>query len=260
MFYPCAPVGPCDGVEVFELKKISKSFRGPDGKSLPVLRQLSLEVKTGEIHGLIGLSGAGKSTALRIFNLLEKPEDGDVVIEGRALAPLKPRELREVRQKIGMIFQQFNLLSNKSVAENVALPLKIAGWPKEEIRARVEECLKLVGLLEKIESYPHQLSGGQKQRVAIARGIANHPQLLLADEPTSALDPITKRDVLECLQHINRTLGLTIIITTHEMNVIRKICHRVSILDAGTVGEVLEVQDHAIHPTSPIGKMLLEIA
>lgn len=240
---------------MFELRKIQKSFG-----ELPVLRDLDIQVQPGEIHGLIGLSGAGKSTALRLFNLLEKPDHGEVWIDGQELAPLSKSDLRGVRQKIGMIFQSFNLLSNKSVAENVAFPLQIAGWPKDEIRLRVEECLKLVGLFEKAANYPHQLSGGQKQRVAIARGIANRPKLLLADEPTSALDPITKRDVLECLQHINRTLGLTIIITTHEMNVIRKICHRVTILESRKTGEVLNVVDHKIHPQSQMGKMLLEIA
>lgn len=245
---------------MFELKNISKSFHIAKGQKLNVLKNISLTVPQGEIFGLIGLSGAGKSTALRIFNLLEAPDDGHVLFQNKELSVKQASELRQTRQKIGMIFQQFNLLSNKTVGENIALPLKIAGWNKNLIHDRVQECLEVVGLKEKINSYPNQLSGGQKQRVAIARSISNHPSLLLADEPTSALDPITKRDILSCLQDINKKLGLTIIITTHEMNVIRQICHRVAILNEGVVCETLPVQNHQIYPQTDIGKMLLEIA
>ncbi len=245
---------------MFELKHIFKAYSSSNGRRHHVLKDVSLTILPGEIYGLIGLSGAGKSTTLRIFNLLEVPDEGQVFFLKKELSTKNSSELRLTRQKIGMIFQHFNLLSNYTVAENVALPLKIAQWKKNLIKARVEECLTFVGLQDKLLSYPNQLSGGQKQRVAIARSIANNPSLLLADEPTSSLDPITKRDVLECLQDISQKLGLTIIITTHEMNVIRWICHRVAILDKGCVREVLDVQDQQIHPQTDIGKMLLEIA
>lgn len=245
---------------MFELKNIYKSYHPSKDQEIKVLNDISLSVAQGEIFGLIGPSGAGKSTILRTFNLLETPDAGSVFFRENQLSKKATKELRQSRQKIGMIFQQFNLLSNKTVGENVALALKIAGWKKDLIAPRVKECLELVGLFERINSYPHQLSGGQKQRVAIARSIANHPYLLLADEPTSALDPITKKDILECLQEINKKLKLTIIITTHEMNVIRNICHRVAILDKGEICEVLPVENQSIKPQSSIGKMLLEIA
>lgn len=244
---------------MFELKNIYKSFN-PDRKSvLDILKDVNLKINEGEIFGLIGLSGAGKSTLLRIFNLLEAPNSGEILFKEQNLSIQKNQELRQARQKIGMIFQQFNLLSNKSVKDNIALPLKIAGWKKEDISVRVKECLSLVGLEDKIDSYPNQLSGGQKQRVAIARSIANHPSLLLADEPTSALDPITKRDILNCLQEINKKLGLTIIITTHEMNVIRQICNRVAVLNEGVIQEVITVNEGQILSNTKVGQTLLEL-
>lgn len=245
---------------LFELKRVSKSYPSTNGSCIRVLKDVSLSVAPGDFFGLIGLSGAGKSTMLRVFNLLEVPDEGRIFFQKREVSAKHASELRLTRQKVGMIFQQFNLLSNKTVSQNIALPLKIAGWRRDEIEERVEECLQLVGLQEKIHSYPNQLSGGQKQRVAIARSIANRPSLLLADEPTSALDPITKKDILDCLQEINRKLGLTVVITTHEMNVIRRVCNQVAVLDSGVVREVLTVRDREIHPTTDIGKMLLEIA
>ncbi|MBC7467640.1 MAG: methionine ABC transporter ATP-binding protein [Bdellovibrio sp.] len=244
---------------MFELKSVSKTFQLPNKDSLQVLQNLSLTVNKGEIFGLIGLSGAGKSTALRTFNLLEKPDSGHVYFQNKEIHGGQIDQLRLVRQKIGMIFQHFNLISNKTVEENVALPLKIAGWKPALIQARVLECLKLVHLENKNHSYPNQLSGGQKQRVAIARAIANHPDLLLADEPTSALDPITKIEILDCLTEINKKFGLTIIIATHEMNIVRRLCDRVAILDQGQIQEILPVARGEIHPQTKLGKMLLEI-
>lgn len=244
---------------MFELKSVSKNFILPDKTVLPVLQSATLSVNQGEIFGLIGLSGAGKSTALRTFNLLETPDQGEVLFQSKSLSAKNISELRQVRQKIGMIFQHFNLISNKTVAENVALPLKIAGWKSKDIEARVQECLKLVQLDQKLKAYPNQLSGGQKQRVAIARSIANFPSLLLADEPTSALDPITKLEILDCLSDINKKLGLTIIIATHEMNIVRKLCNRVAILDQGKIQEILPVQNGQIQPQTKIGQLLLEI-
>lgn len=239
---------------MLELQSIRKSF-----DDLDVLKDLSLKVSSGEIFGLVGLSGAGKSTALRVFNLLEAPTSGSVFYNGVDLTKMKSSELRLARQKIGMIFQQFNLLTNKTVGENVALPLEIAGLAKNQIKERVKECLELVQLSEKINSYPNELSGGQKQRVAIARSIANRPSVLLADEPTSALDPITKMEVLKCLEDINKKLGLTIIIATHEMNIIKNLCDRVAILNNGILEEVLTIEGALIFPKTEFGKKLLEI-
>lgn len=244
---------------MFELKSVSKTFQLPNKEKLTVLENLSLTVNKGEIFGLIGLSGAGKSTALRTFNLLEKPDSGQVHFQNTDITKNKLAQLRPVRQKIGMIFQHFNLISNKTVEENVALPLKIAGWKPALIKERVHECLKLVHLENKLQSYPNQLSGGQKQRVAIARAIANRPDLLLADEPTSALDPITKIEILDCLTNINKQFGLTVIIATHEMNIVRRLCDRVAILDQGKFQEILPVIKGQIEPQTKIGKLLLEI-
>lgn len=239
---------------MLELKSIRKSFN-----DLDVLKDLSLKINPGEIFGLVGLSGAGKSTALRVFNLLERPTSGSVLFDNTDITLIKASELRLVRQKIGMIFQQFNLLTNKTVSENVALPLEIAGLKKDEIDRRVKECLELVQLSEKFNSYPNELSGGQKQRVAIARSIANRPTVLLADEPTSALDPITKLEILKCLEDINKKLGLTIIIATHEMNIIKKLCDRVAVLNNGVLEEVLTIEETLIFPKTEFGKKLLEI-
>lgn len=243
---------------MFELKNINKSFKLPTGESIHVLKDFSLSVHQGEIFGLVGLSGAGKSTALRTFNLLEAPDRGQVLLKNVDIAKAKEAELRKVRQKIGMIFQHFNLLSNKTVAENVALSLKIAGWKSEQIKPRVIECLELVRLADKYDVYPNQLSGGQKQRVAIARSIANNPDLLLADEPTSALDPLTKNEIVECLLRLNKELGLTVVISTHEMGLVKKLCNRVAIINGGQNLETLEVQDGKINPASAFGKALLE--
>ncbi|WPU63301.1 methionine ABC transporter ATP-binding protein [Peredibacter starrii] len=240
---------------MLQLSSITKSFHGTE-----VLKGIDLTINQGEIFGLIGLSGAGKSTALRTINLLERPTTGKVLLNNEDLMAKSENDLRKSRQKIGMIFQHFNLLTNKTVADNVAFPLKLAGWNKNDIDARVKECLTTVGLFEKAGSYPNQLSGGQKQRVAIARGIANHPELLLADEPTSALDPITKIEVINYLQKINKELGITIIIATHDMSIVKRLCNRVALMKDGLVHEKLDVLNSEIHPTTEFGKTFLEIA
>ncbi|QDK40781.1 methionine ABC transporter ATP-binding protein [Bacteriovorax stolpii] len=235
---------------------VSKTYSAKHGAT-KALDNISFNVKSGEVYGLIGLSGAGKSTALRTLNLLEVPTSGHIFLEGVDLVKKNAGELRLVRQKVGMIFQHFNLLANRTVADNVALPLEIAGWKKSDIEKRVLECLDLVGLREKKDAYPALLSGGQKQRVAIARSIANHPKVLLADEPTSALDPLTKGEILDCLIDLNKKLNLTIVIATHEMTVVKRLCHRVSLFKDGKIQETLEVKNSLISPETEYGKALV---
>lgn len=238
------------------VESISKTYRTKNAETA-ALQNISFKVEEGEVYGLIGLSGAGKSTALRTINFLEVPDSGHIYFQGDDLVQKNKSEMRLVRQKMGMIFQHFNLLANKTVADNVALPLEIAGWNKADINKRVIECLELVQLSNKKDAYPSNLSGGQKQRVAIARAIANHPKLLLADEPTSALDPLTKGEIIDCLLDLNKKLNLTIIIATHEMKVVRKICNRVSIFKDGHIQETLEVHQGELNPTTEYGKALV---
>lgn len=240
------------------LDQVSKRYRHRDGNTwFSAVKPLSLTVKQGEIFGLMGYSGAGKSTLLRLINLLERPDGGKVSVNGQDLTALNAAQLREARQNIGMVFQQFNLLSNKTVEENVAFPLEIAGWPLEKIRSRVAECLEIVGLTDRARHYPAQLSGGQKQRVGIARALAPSPNVILADEPTSALDPATTRSVLECLEDINKRFKVTIVIVTHEMSVLRRLCDRAALLHEGHLVEVVEVKDGQIIAQSDIGKELV---
>ena len=211
-----------------------------------------LDVAPGEIHGIIGFSGAGKSTLLRLVNLLERPDSGQVIVHGDDLTAMLPAQLRAARQRIGMIFQHFNLLHNRTVADNVAFPLRIAGASAEHIKQRVDTCLAFVDLAEKADAYPSQLSGGQKQRVAIARALAPEPHVLLADEPTSALDPRTTQSLLEVLADVNRRLGVTIVLVSHEMGVIRRLCHRVTVMEGGHVVERLSLE----HGKIPAGSLL----
>ncbi len=228
---------------MIEIRHLTKIF-GDGQREVRALDDVSLEVKPGEIFGIIGLSGAGKSTLVRCINMLERPQEGTVLVNGIDMTALGNRELRAARQRIGMIFQHFNLLSCRTVFGNVAFPLEITGVPKPEIEERVLELLRLVGLEDKGSSYPAQLSGGQKQRVGIARALANKPRVLLCDEATSALDPETTTAVLDLLQDINRTMGLTILLITHEMPVIQQICDRVAVIENGRIvetGPVLEV-------------------
>ncbi|STZ76709.1 methionine ABC transporter ATP-binding protein [Bergeriella denitrificans] len=239
------------------LDKVSKRYQTRDKSWFTAVEPTTLEIKAGEIFGLMGYSGAGKSTLLRLINLLERPDSGTVTVGGQNLTALNAAGLRQARQNIGMVFQQFNLLSNRTVADNVAFPLEIAGWPSEKIKARVAECLEIVGLQERAGHFPAQLSGGQKQRVGIARALASNPQVILADEPTSALDPATTRSVLECLEDINKRFNVTIVIVTHEMSVIRRLCDRAALLDKGRLLEVVEVRNNQIHAQSEIGRELI---
>lgn len=221
---------------------------GRGGQEVTALRNVSLRVEYGEIFGVLGQSGAGKSTLIRCVNLLERPTAGEVRVDGRDMLSLSPRELREARQGIGMIFQHFNLFSSQTVAENVAWPLEVAGRPREYIRERVAELLALVGLSDKSSAYPAQLSGGQKQRVGIARALAPRPRILLSDEATSALDPETTRSVLELLKDINRQLGLTVLLITHQMDVVKAICDSVAVLERGLLVEQGKVVDLLARP------------
>lgn len=233
------------------IKNISKTFRLKTN-ILKALDDVSLEIDRGDIVGVIGFSGAGKSTLIRTVNLLEKPDTGQVIVNGKDLTKLGSNELAQERKKIGMIFQHFNLLSSRTVFDNVALPLELDHVRKEEINLKVNELLKIVGLEEKANDYPKNLSGGQKQRVAIARALANDPYLLLCDEATSALDPATTQSILELLQDINTRLGITILLITHEMDVIKAICNHVAVIDKGkliakgSLKDIISDKDHPI--------------
>ncbi|WP_431258115.1 methionine ABC transporter ATP-binding protein [Roseateles chitinivorans] len=243
---------------LIRLDGVSKSFALPDGRRFDAVRDVSLSVRPGEILGLIGKSGAGKSTLLRLINLLERPDAGRVHVAGRELTALKPAELRRERQRLGMIFQQFNLLQNATAAENVAFPLQLhAGRSRREIADRVAECLALVGLTDKADQYPAQLSGGQKQRVAIARALAPQPDVLLCDEPTSALDAETTRELLATLADVNARLGVTIVIVTHELEVVQALCRRAAVIADGRLVEQFDVVDAVRVASSPLG---LELA
>jgi len=221
---------------MIELKNLQKTYQGDNG-SLEALRGVSVHVREGEIYGVIGKSGAGKSTLIRCINMLERPTSGSVIVDGEELTTMPERQLRDVRKKIGMIFQHFNLLSSRTVYDNVAFPLELAGKTVSEIEAAVTPLLELVGLADKRNQYPAQLSGGQKQRVGIARALANRPKVLLCDEATSALDPQTTHSILELLKDINQKFNLTIVIITHEMQVIKEICDRVAVIENGLIIE-----------------------
>ncbi len=215
---------------MIKLHNVSKTY-----SQFQAIKSISLTINKGEIHGIIGASGAGKSTLLRLMNLLEVPDEGEVEVNGQKLTNLNGRKLRQARKSIGMIFQHFNLVANKTVYENVAVSLELANYPKKERRNRVIECLQFVGLESLHEKYPAQLSGGQKQRVAIARALANNPQVLLCDEPTSSLDPNTTAEILGVLENINKSFGVTIVIVSHEMEVIKSICNRVTVMADGEI-------------------------
>ena len=240
---------------MIHLKGISKTYTG--ARAVHALNNVDLHIPAGKIFGIIGPSGAGKSTLLRCINLLEVPDAGEVWVGGTRLDTLTPRELRRARQKMGMIFQHFNLLSSRTVAENVAFPLEIAGLPAKERQQKVMHLLEIVGLEDKAEAYPAQLSGGQKQRVGIARALANDPQVLLCDEATSALDPETTKSVLKLLHSINQRLGLTIVLITHEMSVIQEICDLVAVMEDGVVQEVGPVIEVFTRPKSEAAKRML---
>lgn len=240
-------------ISIQNVKKIFSSNKG----QVTAVDDVSLEINEGEIFGVIGYSGAGKSTLIRMLNGLEIPTSGSVNVASNEVSKIKGRDLRKARQEISMIFQHFNLLWSRTVRENISFPLEIAGVPKGKRQKRVDELIKLVGLEGREEAYPSQLSGGQKQRVGIARALANNPKVLLCDEATSALDPQTTDSILELLVDINKRLGLTIVLITHEMHVIRKICHRVAVMEEGKVVELGPVLEVFKNPQAPITKRFI---
>ena len=242
--------------KVFELKNITKVYKN-EGKEFTALKDVSLDIYEGEIFGIIGMSGAGKSTLVRTLNRLEEVTEGEVSFYGQDLSKLKNSELRKIRGSISMIFQSFNLLNQKTVLENVMLPLKIARVGRKERKETALEMLRVVGLEDKAKSYPSQLSGGQRQRVAIARALTVSPKVLLCDEATSALDPKITEEILTLLQEINKTRGLTVVIITHEMSVVEKICDRVAIIDKGELAEIGDVTEVFTSPKSEAAKSLV---
>lgn len=241
---------------MISLKNVTKTFHTANG-DITALKNISLDIADGEIFGIIGLSGAGKSTLVRCINLLERPNDGEVIIDGRDITKITHKELLETRRNIGMIFQNFNLLAQRNVLKNVCYPLEIAGVKKDEAKKRASELLELVGLADRKKAYPAQLSGGQKQRVAIARALATNPKYLLCDEATSALDPNTTQQILELLKKINRQFGVTIIVITHEMKVIDTICDRVAVIDKSVIAEQGRVSGVFANPKSDIARELI---
>ncbi|MBV8325063.1 ATP-binding cassette domain-containing protein [Chryseobacterium sp.] len=236
---------------MIEIRNISKTFHQKK-QSFKALDKISLRIEKGDIVGIIGFSGAGKSTLIRTVNLLERPDEGQVVINGKDFTQLNSKQLAEERKKIGMIFQHFNLLSSRTVFDNIALPLELDQVSKEQINRKVNELLKIVGLEDKAQDYPRSLSGGQKQRVAIARALANDPHLLLCDEATSALDPATTQSILQLLRDINQRLGITILLITHEMEVIKAVCNHVAVIDKGklltkgTLSEIISDKENPV--------------
>lgn len=240
-------------IEIRHLKKVFNTANGP----IVALNDINLTIRDGEIYGIIGLSGAGKSTLVRCINLLERPTEGEVLLDGKNLMKLSKRELLQTRRNIGMIFQSFNLLEQRSVISNVCYPLEIAGVGRADARKRARELLKTVGLENREKSYPSQLSGGQKQRVAIARALATGPKYLLCDEATSALDPNTTSSILELLREINRTMGVTIVVITHEMKVIDTICDKVAVIDKSRIAEEGPVEAIFTNPKSDIARSLI---
>ena len=243
---------------MIKLSHIEKTYDSPSGP-VKALKGIDLEIARGEIYGIIGLSGAGKSTLVRCINLLERPTAGSVIVDDKEMTTLNDTELREARKTIGMIFQHFNLLSTADVYDNIAFPLKLAGLSSDKIREKVEPLLKLVGLENKAHQYPGQLSGGQKQRVGIARALASEPKVLLCDEATSALDPQTTRAILELIKDINRKLQLTVVVITHEMQVIKDICDKVAVIDQGVIAEQGPVLEIFTDPKQPITKEFISV-
>lgn len=238
------------------IQNVSKTYSTKDG-NVQALKNVNLSIEQGDIYGIIGMSGAGKSTLVRCINYLEEPTEGKIFIKGKELGSFSKKELRKQREDIGMIFQHFNLLMQKSVLENICFPLYIHGKKKTEARKRAKELLEIVGLSDKAKAYPAQLSGGQKQRVAIARALASNPKILLCDEATSALDPQTTASILDLLKEINQKFGITIVIITHQMSVVREICSHVAIMKSGEVVEDGKVSKIFTHPKSDVARELI---
>ena len=241
---------------MIELKHITKRFPTPEGE-LTALHDVSLTIGDGDIFGIVGMSGAGKSTLVRCLNLLERPSQGQVVIDGEDLCAISKKELTIRRRSISMIFQHFNLLMQRTCLDNICFPMEIAGKKGPEVKKKARELLEVVGLPDKADAYPAQLSGGQKQRIAIARALASDPKILLCDEATSALDPKTTRDILRLIQDINRRLGITVVIITHEMGVVEEICSHVAILDHGVLQETGTVEEVFSNPKTEAGRRLV---
>lgn len=241
---------------MIRITNLSKSFVTPESK-IQALKNINLEIKKGDIYGIVGFSGAGKSTLIRCLNRLEEPDSGTIHIGGKEITRLSKSDLRQARKKIGMIFQHFNLFDSMTVFKNIAFALEVARYPKANIKGRVEEILELVGLSDKANTYPAQLSGGQKQRVGIARSLANNPEVLLSDEATSSLDPKTTYSILDLLQEINRKLNLTIVLITHEMDVLKYICRNVAVIEDGEIIENGTINELFSNPRSDTTKLFV---
>lgn len=241
---------------MIRIKNLSKTF--DKSCNVDALKNVNLSIEAGDVCGVIGMSGAGKSTLLRCIAMLETPSSGSIEIDGRDIFSLKGKELLDLKKSLGVVFQGYNLLMQRSIRQNIAFPLELIKMPKDQIAKRVDELLSLVGLSDKAEEYPSQLSGGQRQRVAIARALASNPKVLLCDEPTSALDPLTTRSILKLLREINHTLGVTIVIITHEIGVVRSICNKVAVIDAGEIAESGLIKEVFAAPQSQAAKQLLD--
>ena len=242
---------------MIELQHLTKRFASTSGGTVVALKDINLTIRDGDIYGIIGMSGAGKSTLVRCINMLERPDEGSVLVNGKAMQQLSAAELRAARREITMIFQQFNLLMQRTCLDNILFPMELTKTPKAQAEARARQLLELVGLPDKADAYPAQLSGGQQQRIAIARALATDPKVLLCDEATSALDPNTTQAILQLIQKINRELGITVVVITHQMRVVEQICNRVAILDEGTVVEEGEVQAIFSHPNTAAARRLV---
>lgn len=238
---------------MIEVKNLVKKYNTQNG-DITAINGIDLTINDGEIFGVIGLSGAGKSSLVRCINLLEQPTSGEIIVDGVCLSRATGKQLQNERKKIGMVFQHFNLLMNRTIYDNIAFPMRISKWSKESIEKRVPELLELVGLSDKSDSYPSNLSGGQKQRVGIARALATNPSLIMCDEATSALDPATTKQILELLKEVNEKLGITIVIITHEMEVIKSICDKVAIMEAGNIIEEGSVSEMLVRPKTEVAK------
>ncbi len=241
---------------MIEIRDLTKSYPVKGGGTFTAIEHIDLTVEDGDIFGIIGMSGAGKSTLVRCINLLEQPTAGSIRIDGQEVTSITGKELLFLRRKIGMVFQKFNLLMQRTILDNVALPLEIAGEDRPNREARAQELLELVGLGDQSDKYPAQLSGGQQQRVSIARALANHPSLILCDEPTSALDSLTTNSILKLIRDINRQLGVTVIVITHEISVVKKICNKVAVIDQSVIVEQGRVEDVMAHPKETITRQL----
>ncbi|MCI6346707.1 MAG: methionine ABC transporter ATP-binding protein [Negativibacillus massiliensis] len=241
---------------MIRIKNLSKTF--DKSCNVDALKNVNLSIEAGDVCGVIGMSGAGKSTLLRCIAMLETPSSGSIEIDGKDIFSLKGKELLDLKKSLGVVFQGYNLLMQRSIRQNIAFPLELIKMPKDQIAKRVDKLLRLVGLSDKAEEYPSQLSGGQRQRVAIARALASNPKVLLCDEPTSALDPLTTRSILKLLREINHTLGVTIVIITHEIGVVRSICNKVAVIDAGEIAESGLTKEVFAAPQSQAAKQLLD--